>query len=196
MIEAKALFRYKGRSMWPGFQEGDLLEVSTATTNEIKRGDCVAFRIDNKEFVAHRVVSAKGYLTTRGDALPAIDKEIIQPEQVVGKVVCIYRLGRPIRVWDGFVGRIAGNFYHYAGRIDPHRTSRGGKLAMRIRNFMTPCLRLCRFTGATRVLKRTGEPDMTLWKFGDTTVGRQDPLTHEWLVIWPWNIILKHPDQP
>ena len=112
------LFRYSGRSMWPGFQEGDLLEVSPAKTNEIRRGDCVAFHTSNKKVVTHRVVTTKDCIKTKGDALPAVDNEIIQPGQVIGKVVCIYRLGRPIRVWGGFPGRIVGHFYHYAGRIE------------------------------------------------------------------------------
>lgn len=191
----KLFFRYKGLSMWPTFQEGDILEVSPATNNEIRRGDCVAFLADNKQVVTHRVVNVKGCLNTKGDASTAIDMEGVKPKQLIGKVDSLHRLGRPIKVWGGFSGRLLGCFYHYAGRINPQRSSRGGKLAVKIRCFLAPCLRLCRYTGEIRVLKRSGEPNMTIWRLGETIVGRQNPLTHEWLVAWPWNIILKHPDQ-
>ena len=150
---------------------------------------------NNKRTVVHRVVAVGGELTTRGDSLPTVDNETIKPRQFIGKVVRIYRLGRSISTWGGIVGRVAGTFYHYAGRVDPQRTSRGGKLAMRIRSLITPCLRVCHSTGRTRVLKRAEEPDMTIWKFGNIAVGRKDPLTREWLITWPWNIILQHPGQ-
>lgn len=193
MTKQAALFRYHGRSMWPCFQEGDLLEISPVAITDIRSGDCVAFRIDNGQPVAHRVVAVKDSLTTQGDALPSVDSEVVRSEHVLGKIVCIYRLGRPIRVWGGIVGRIAGSFYRYAGRIDPQCTSRGGRLARKIRILSAPCLRMCRVTGETRILKKTGAPDMAIWKLGDITVGRQDPLTHEWSAVWPWNIILQRP---
>lgn len=194
MTGQTTLLRYQGRSMWPCFQEGDLLEIVPIAIANIRIGDCVAFRVDSKQTIAHRVVTVQGSLITRGDALPTVDNETIQPKHFLGKVVYVYRLGRSIRIWGGIIGRIAGRFYRYAGRIDPHSTSRGGMLARKIHSLSTPCLRACRVTGEARTLKRTGTPDMAIWKFGGITVGRQDPLTHEWSATWPWNIILQRPD--
>ena len=193
MSEQVILFHYHGRSMWPCFQEGDLLEISPVDMTDIRSGDCVAFRIDDGQTVAHRVITAQGSLTTRGDALPTVDSETVQREHVLGKVTCIYRLGRSIRVWGGIAGRIAGMFYRYAGRIEPNRNSRGGRIARVIRASSTIVLRMLSCECATRTMKLTGEQKVIVWEIQGRVIGRHDPRKPACFPAWPWSVFVELP---
>ncbi len=193
MTEQTTLFRYHGRSMWPCFQEGDLLEILPVAIDSIHSGDCVAFRVDNGQTAAHRVVSMQGSLTTRGDALPVVDREAIQSEHLLGKVVSIYRLGRSIKVRGGLVGRVSGFLYHYAGRIDPNRSSRGGKLARVIRASSTLVFRMLNCACVARTLKLTGGDKITVWELQGRVIGRQDSRKSENFLAWPWSVFVELP---
>jgi hypothetical protein len=187
------LFRYHGRSMWPCFQEGDLLEISSMAAGDIRSGDCIAFRGDNGRTVAHRVVSAHGSMITRGDALPVIDEETILPEHVLGKVVRICRLGRAIKVRGGIVGRFAGCFYRYAGRIDPQRASRGGKLAKSIRTVSTAVLGILNYKCISRSMTLADERKITVWELKGKIIGRQLTQGSERHLAWPWSVFVEEP---
>ena len=193
MTVQTTLFRYHGRSMWPCFQEGDLLEISPVAIDVIRSGDCVAFRVNNEQTVVHRVVAVQGALITRGDALPTVDNEKIRQEDVLGKVVCIHRLGRPIRVWGGIIGRVAGFFYRYAGRIDPNRSSRGGRIARTIRASSTIIFRMLSYACVARTMKLTGEQKIIVWELQGRIIGRQDSHKSECLITWPWSVFVELP---
>lgn len=188
------LFRYYGRSMWPFFQEGDLLEVAPLDIITVRRGDCVAFRSSSGQTVAHRVVHTRGSVVTRGDSLPTADNETLDPASLIGKVVCIHRMGRKVRVRGGHFGRLDGFVYRHAGRVDPQRTSRGGILARRIRSFATRYLLTGKIKGKTKAFKRNGHADMIIWEVGNIAIGRMRPTTREWSVSWPWSIVFQQPD--
>jgi hypothetical protein len=187
------LFQYRGRSMWPCFQEGDLLEIAPVKVAEIRAGDCLAYRVEGERTIVHRAVATHNSLQTQGDALSTADVEPVLPEQVLGRIVRCYRLGREISVWNGKAGRVAGVFYRYAGRIDPQRSARGGRIARSIQQLSALFLSLCRYNGETRIFKRTNGQDIIIRTFGKIAVGRHDPLKNEWLISWPWKIILKSP---
>ncbi len=183
-------FKYQGRSMWPCFQEGDLLELVPVFYEQIRLGDCIAYRDGCGRHVVHRVVAAGRELTTRGDAMPATDRQTVIAAQVLGRVVCRYRFGQPSRVRRGFPGRIAGVFYLYAGRIDPCRNSRGGRLAGLIRRNTARALKILRMSGQPERLLRQGEPDLLVWKIGGCIVGRKEATAAHWVLSWPWCFLL------
>ncbi len=72
--QQKRLFRYHGLSMWPCFQEGDLLEILPVDWAKIRIGDCLVFWGENGQQVVHRVTGKGKSLRTRGDAFKKADE--------------------------------------------------------------------------------------------------------------------------
>ena len=185
-------FLYRGTSMWPCFQEGDLLEiVPLSKGKEIHRGDCLVWRDEQGRHVVHRVVGLRGGLQTRGDALPHNDLSGATRE-ILGRVVRRYRFGRGSAVAGGFAGRLAGIFYHYAGRIDPERNARGGRLARTLRRLSTPLLRPWLKKGYR--LGNEGEKQLSEWKLGGATLAARDPANGNWQTTWPWRVVIQVSD--
>ena len=188
------MFRYQGLSMWPCFQEGDLLELSVVDFSQLRIGDCVAYSTTREQQAVHRVIGIRGKsLTTRGDALSGADNVPVQEHQINGRVVSRYRFGQECSVPGGLRGRVAGLFYRYAGRIDPNRSSRGGKLARGIRATSTIVLRMLSYTCVSRSMILTGELKITVWELQGLIIGRQDPLNSECLLAWPWSVFVELP---
>src|SRR5256885_11953051 len=68
----------QGSSMLPSIRPGDQIELQSTPISEIKQGDIVAYRRDDRLFV-HRVVARDGQeVVTRGDTLPQADAPVIQ----------------------------------------------------------------------------------------------------------------------
>ncbi|MGD9019566.1 MAG: hypothetical protein PVJ25_07450 [Desulfuromonadales bacterium] len=181
-------FLYKGRSMWPCFQEGDLLVLEEIDFRRIRIGDCIAYLSGSGNQAVHRVVALQGSLITRGDAMPCIDSAMVKPEQVAGRVVACYRFGRRRKIYHGVFGRIAGLLYRYAGRIDPQRAARGGCLARRIRSFSMAALKTVRCQGKPEKLKLPGTDEVSVWTIGGRVIGQQDRNSKQWQIAWPWKV--------
>lgn len=184
-------FIYKGRSMWPCFQEGDLLVLANIEFNQIRVGDCIAYQSANGRKAVHRVVALRSSLVTRGDSLPCVDTERVTPDQITGRVVSFYRFGRQHKVVRGFAGRIAGLFYRYAGRIDPQRQARGGRLARRIRSFSMAILKTAQCHGKPKRLKLDEADEVTVWTMAGRVIGRQGRNSRQWEIAWPWVVLIK-----
>lgn len=187
------IFRYTGLSMWPCFQEGDLLEIESVATAQIRMGDCVVFFDHGSQRVVHRVYCKGHNLKTRGDAFKHADEHAVPPHRVIGRVVCRYRMGRRVSITNGIIGHVAGRLYHFAGRIDPQRRSRGGRLARAIQKLSLTGLKPLWQRGRIHTLQRNGEPPVVVWRLGTFTVGSQDAASKEWTVLWPWKIMVKLP---
>jgi len=181
-------FLYRGTSMWPCFQEGDLLEIVPLSEGKgIRCGDCLAWRDEQERHVVHRVVSLRGGLQTRGDALPHND--LSGPTRdILGRVVRRYRFGKGSSVAGGFTGRLAGIFYHYAGRIDPERNARGGRLARSIQRLISPLLRPWLRQGYR--LGSEGERQLSEWKLGGATLAVRNSASGNWQTRWPWRVVI------
>ena len=184
-------FIYKGRSMWPCFQEGDLLVVADIEFNQIRAGDCIAYQRTSGRKAVHRVVALQSSLITRGDSLPCVDTESVKSEQVIGRVVSFYRFGRRHQVVGGFIGRIVGLFYRYAGRIDPQRQARGGWLARKIRFFSMAILKTIQCDGKAERLKLDGADELKVWTIAGRVVGQQDQDSRQWKIAWPWVVLVE-----
>jgi hypothetical protein len=182
------IFLYHGRSMWPCFQEGDLLECEPCTFADIRVGDCVVYSTDDNKHVTHRVVAKRDYLTTRGDAMPAVDNEIITSNQIAGKIVLRHRLGNISKVDGGFTGWLAGRFFYYAGRIDPQRKAIGGRVARGLRTISVVSLKPFWNRGRKRTLVSDEEQEVTFWMIGKKAIGKKSKDSDQWQIAWPWNI--------
>ena len=189
-------FIYKGRSMWPCFQEGDLLVLEEVEFNQIRAGDCIAHHSSSAKKAVHRVVALQDSLITRGDSLPCIDTEMVKPGQVFGRVVGYYRFGKRRKIHGGFSGRIAGLFYRYACRIDPQRTARGGRLARKIRSISMATLTTIRCHGKPERLKLQDSGEIRVWTIGGRVIGQQDKNSRQWQVAWPWNVFFAIGEEP
>ena len=57
--------RYRGRSMWPIFQDGDLLEVEPVEWQELRVGDCITYHSgDDKTLITHRIIAVRARFHT------------------------------------------------------------------------------------------------------------------------------------
>ncbi len=91
-------FRVAGWSMYPTLCKGDWLAVEPVVPGQLRRGDFVLFHHEfphGPRLICHRLVamdeSAGGRrLITNGDAV-AGSSEIIEPDQILGRVVAVTR---------------------------------------------------------------------------------------------------------
>ena len=99
----KEFFRYRGMSMWPCFQEGDLLEIQPAALADLHAGDCIVYQLnDHETSITHRIREIHGgSISTSGDAHLKPDEFDVNASQLVGRVVGRYRLGCHKRVAGG-----------------------------------------------------------------------------------------------
>jgi len=191
--QQKRLVRYHGLSMWPCFQEGDLLEILPVDWAKIRIGDCLVFWGEHGQQVVHRVTGKGEKLRTRGDAFKQADVQAVLPQQIIGRVTYRHRLGRKLSVSNGLIGHCVGRLFHFAGRIDPQRLSRGGRLARSIQSLSLIVLKPLWKRGRIHALQRNKETPVVVWRVGSFTIGSQDPSSKEWTVSWPWRIIVKLP---
>lgn len=86
--------RVTGWSMFPALRKGDVLRL--LTPDALEAGDLVLFRL-NRTLVCHRVISvvSEDRVRTRGDDV-AGDGELVQREDLVGKVAEIVRGGTSV----------------------------------------------------------------------------------------------------
>ena len=191
--QPEKLFRYHGLSMWPCFQERDLLEIEPVEMAMIRVGDCLVFRGEEDQQVVHRVLGKGIVLTTRGDAFKQADEHTVSEHSVIGRVVYRHRMGRRTSVANGLIGHAAGRIFHFAGRIDPQRCTRGGHIGISICRLSLTGLRPLWQRGKVHSLQRIGEVPVTVWKLGSLTVGSQAHSSKEWTVLWPWRIVVRLP---
>jgi signal peptidase I len=99
---------YSGPSMNPTFRDADLLAVVPNGTRQYRVGDIICFYSPEKNrYIIHRIVAIqeKGF-QTRGDNNPAPDPELVQPDEIIGKVVQVSRASGTQRVPGGITGII------------------------------------------------------------------------------------------
>ena len=95
-----------GCSMLPAVWPGDLVTVERDNFSNIRPGQIVLHRKQQK-LTIHRVTRvASDYLITRGDSLPCDDPPV-QASEIVGRVVRVDRDGRIISFEQSFPQRIS-----------------------------------------------------------------------------------------
>ena len=184
------IYLYRGLSMWPYFQEGDLLEVERVPLQRLRVGDCVVLRVADGSHLAHRVAGLCDGLVTRGDAMSRIDCFDGSAPMLIGRVVRRHRCGGARRISGGWQGRLAGILHRYAGRIDPDRPGRGGRLARGIGRVTTPFVQPLTRLGVRRTIRLANQEDLTVWRVGGAALAMRNGKTGPWQVRWPWRIVL------
>ena len=177
--------------MWPCFQEGDLLEVEPVAIDRLRVGDCVLFPDHAGQLVAHRLIDKHDGLRTRGDATTIPDPYKVLPRDIRGRIICRHRLGQRNRVTGGRLGLLASVCYRYAGRIDPDRPSRGGRIARAIRRLTMVALKPIWRLGKIRKLLGPEQEPQVVWMLGKVVIGRQVRPNGEWQIRWPWRIFIE-----
>lgn len=107
--ESQKLTVYTGASMHPTLKAPDLLQVIPYNGRKIKRGDVIAFQppggVEKK--ITHRVISADpNGIRTHGDNNNNIDYFLLKPNDIIGKVVSVWRGNRNIRIHGGKIGEL------------------------------------------------------------------------------------------
>ena len=99
LVAADSGVTFHGRSMEPFLVDGDRLTVTPVGWNDIRPGDVVTYRLDDR-FPTLRVVRRGATTATlRGDNWPFQDFTI-WPGDVLGRVVARHRAGRTLRSTD------------------------------------------------------------------------------------------------
>lgn len=98
--------RVRGYSMFPSLRPGDLIRVEPVDLATLRPGDVILFRAGNL-VITHRLLQWKdGFLITKGDAAPCLDRPL-SPAEVAGRVVEVRRGGRAWRLDRGWRRRLA-----------------------------------------------------------------------------------------
>jgi len=184
--------RYSGRSMWPGFQEGDLLEVRPVVFAELRVGDCIVYHLNGSETrITHRIRDIRdGVIRTRGDAFRWPDEHSVSNKQLVGRVTSRYRLGGLKSIQGGVIGQLLGEVYYYAGRLDPQRAARGGRAARLLRSSLQ-WLVICLYRrGTVKAFGDNGEGLNRYWLIGQRPWAQFVYSEKTWLVPWPQSLLI------
>lgn len=94
--------------MFPTLKKGDTLRVVPYKGRDVSVGDVLVFNNPyGRTPIVHRVitVSQEG-VKTKGDNTLAIDDFILQPHEIIGRVVSIQRGKKRATIFGGFPGRI------------------------------------------------------------------------------------------
>jgi len=183
-------FRYDGTSMWPFFQKDDLLVVRKVPLEQLRPGDCIVYRKTGEEnHIIHRIIAVKPEIRTRGDARPVEDDQPVAPAWIMGRVEARIRYGHSTRVPGGVAGVWAGRFYRYAGRLEPSRESKGGRIAGFIQRFLgrisAPWLRRGRVASFN-----SADGKLNYLVLGKRTVGVYNEQGQAWSIAWPCSLLI------
>ena len=99
---------YAGPSMKPTLLNGDELCVVPYEENKIRPGDVVVFYSQpGGKLIVHRVVSitADG-IRMKGDNNLEVDRQLLYPDEIIGRVESIKRMNRTIIISGGFFGQL------------------------------------------------------------------------------------------
>jgi signal peptidase I len=187
-LSGRRLFRCRGGSMHPVFRTGDLVEVVPTPSGKLRPGDCVVYRKAHLQpYIIHRVVSVRPSIRTRGDARPFVDVDPVSPEWIIGRVVSRVRFGRETRVRGGKAGMTAGKLYGYAGRLDPSRRTKGGKLARLVRSVSSRVFRL--FPPRHIAFVTTGGKTVHYLLLLNRIIGAYNNRKGDWDLAWPFDVL-------
>jgi hypothetical protein len=106
---------YSGTSMYPTLLESDLVEIEPIGGGAIRVGDILLFHAPNHPTpIVHRVeqIRPEG-IRTRGDNSRRMDEWRLDPGQVIGRVVAVFRGGRRRAAWNGRKGRFRARLLFY-----------------------------------------------------------------------------------
>jgi hypothetical protein len=111
---------YTGGSMKPILWDGDGLTVEPYGGKKRRVGDIVVFKDpENNQKIIHRIASIrKEGIRTRGDHNAGVDPWILEPGEIIGKVVFAWRGNRKVRVINGLAGHIHALAFRTCVKMD------------------------------------------------------------------------------
>lgn len=184
---------YSGSSMNPTLRYPDLLEVIPYADRPICPGDVVYFQPSTGgPRVIHRVVrvTAKG-IATRGDNNCPEDPFLMQPADVIGKVVAAWRLDRRRKITGGLSGfwsvywNRAGHRLYKIARTPLygayHCQAASGLLGSLLPAALQP--RIIEF-------RQRYQPSILKLMINGRVIGRYDAWTKLWEIDRPWRLII------
>jgi hypothetical protein len=189
---------YIGNSMFPTLKTGDILMVVPYKDRDIRVGDVVVFNSPyGKIPIVHRVVFFDNKrVKTKGDNKITIDDGILQPNDIIGRVVAAQRGKKLIKIIDGFPGRIYALIIEATKRID-----------MVVSTILRPAYRWSTQTGIFRKLfsrwihiqvlcfKHGGGMEMQL-RLGRHIIGRRLTGQNQWHIVRPFRVFIDESTLP
>ncbi len=171
--------------MNPTLKAGDGLIVIPFTERPVKRGDVVVFRspLDDKQ-VVHRVihVSPQG-IKTRGDNNRLDDPYLLQPADIIGRVVEIHRGRCRFKARNGTAGQ-------YRAELRRTRNRFLFRLAAFLAKFAPKRIPLIRATQLNiATFKRAGREEQVLL-LGRRAIGRRNHPEAPWLIRAPYRFFI------
>ncbi len=189
---------YAGPSMNPVLRAPDLLDVVPYQGKQPAVGDIICFTLPGDEKnIVHRIIriTASG-IQTQGDNNSSADPDLIQEDQVTGRVI----------------GAIQGNHYQKIAGGMPGRFTRGG---MRIRRFaLTLLFRIFRLVkpvlvltpAITHILPGRWKPRIVLFSsrntrimrlfFGASVAGEFNTKRGTWTIRFPFRLLVNETALP
>jgi signal peptidase I len=189
---------YNGSSMHPTFKPCDILYVVPYQSRKIRCGDVVVFADpDNGKHITHRVISVDdGKIRTIGDNNKDIDKYLLNPENIIGRVDFVQRKEKRLPIYGGFWGRL-NTFKASAARksnsivsylLHPfyHMLASSGVLRRML--FFMPKIRAIR-------LSKNGREEFQLL-LGNRIIGRRLPEKDRWHIAKPFKLFVDESSLP
>lgn len=183
---------YVGPSMNPTLREPEMMEIVPYDSRPLRVGD-VAFFLSPEvdQPVVHRIVRVTpAGLSTRGDNNTQEDVFLLQPKDIKGQVVAVWRGRKRREIAGGLHGRLTSRWLRWRGVLDRgvsrllhplyHALSRGGMIASLLPAPLRPRVVVFQTQGRDRFL--------LLW--GQHIVGRYDGQKRQWQIQRPFRLFV------
>ena len=183
---------YTGPSMNPLLRTGDGLEVIPYEGNPMNIGDVVVFcHPEEKYQIVHRVVAITSEgIRTRGDNNNSLDPWVVQPEDIIGRVVSAKRKTKQKTIHGGSRGRMLALALLFRKKAhittskllhSPYHSLSGSGI---FRHFvpLLPKMRILTF-------RRSGGDELQLF-MGNKIIGRCVPGSNQWQIMRPFRLFV------
>ena len=192
------MINYIGSSMFPTLKTGDILRVVSYKDRDIRVGDVVVFNSPCGNIpIVHRVVFFDNKrVKTKGDNKITVDDGILQPNDIIGRVVVAKRGKKLIKILDGFPGQIYALILETGKRID-----------LVVSTMLRPAYRWSIRTGIFRKLfSRWIHTQVLCFRYGDgielqlqlgrRVIGRRLPGQNQWRILRPFKVLIDESTLP
>jgi len=188
MTKSPCFAAYTGPSMNPTLVEPEMVEVMPYTDRAPRVGDVIYFHApDGERDIAHRITAIMpAGIRTRGDNNPADDRWLIQPREIVGRVVAA-QCGKARRVIHGGRVGIAQHCFLRAWRRVNRRVARvlHGPYRALARTGIARAWLPARWRPRVVVFQET-----RLLMFGGRVIGRYDARRGQWDIQRPFRLFV------
>ena len=184
--------------MKPLLRDGDGLTVEPYGSRKRRVGDVVVFKDpENDQKVIHRIASVrKEGIGTKGDHNTQMDPWILEPGDIIGKVVFAWRGNRRIKVGNGLTGQIQALAFKAGREMDRlvssllHPSYRWLSRKGLVRRLVVGNSRIRIFS-----LQRPDGMEFHLF-FKNRPIGRRRPGAPNWEIKRPYRLLIDESTLP